>query len=99
MKFLILIFTLISFPSYAHDDAEWVQRGGYKNEIGQLCCGKKDCFKLNDNDVVETPQGFHILSKKEFVPIPQSIPASPEGYWRCEWGGERKCFFYQPKNF
>ena len=30
--------------AYAHGPAEWIQRGGYKNAAGELCCGERDCF-------------------------------------------------------
>jgi hypothetical protein len=37
----------------AHDAAEWIQRGGYKNAIGELCCGERDCRR--DNHAPENP--------------------------------------------
>lgn len=27
----------------AHGPAEWIERGGYTNAVGQLCCGERDC--------------------------------------------------------
>src|SRR6266540_2505674 len=35
----------------AHGPAEWIQRGGYKNAAGELCCGERDCFELASSDV------------------------------------------------
>jgi hypothetical protein len=30
------------------------------------------------------------------VPFSEALP-SPDGrYWRCQWGGSRKCFFAPP---
>lgn len=82
----------------AHGAAEWIERGGYRNAIGELCCGERDCAELADDDVAIVPGGFLVKSLKEIVPIEQALP-SPDGhYWRCQWGGERKCFFYPPPN-
>ena len=80
----------------AHGPAEWIQRGGYKNSAGELCCGERDCFELADGDVKITDAGFYIISIKETVPFSEATP-SPDGkYWRCQWGGSRKCFFAPP---
>lgn len=77
----------------AHGPAEWIQRGGYKNSAGELCCGERDCFELTADDVKITSAGYYIASTKEIVPFSEATP-SPDGkYWRCQWGGSRKCFF------
>jgi hypothetical protein len=79
--------------AYAHGPAEWIQRGGYKNAAGELCCGERDCFELADADVKVTPAGYHVISIGETVPFSEATP-SPDGhFWRCAWGGQRKCFF------
>jgi hypothetical protein len=37
-----------------------------------------------------------VKSLKETVPYQEAQP-SPDGhYWRCAWGGARKCFFAPP---
>src|SRR6266496_648053 len=85
-----------SFPALAHGPAEWIQRGGYKNAVGELCCGERDCFELADGDVTTTAAGYFIKSIKETIPYSEATP-SPDGkYWRCAWGGSRKCFFAPP---
>lgn len=82
--------------AFAHGPAEWIQRGGYKNAVGELCCGERDCFELSDGDVKITASGYYIVSIKETVPFSEATP-SPDGrYWRCAWGGSRKCFFGPP---
>jgi hypothetical protein len=82
---------------HAHGPAEWIQRGGYKNSAGELCCGERDCFELTDADVKITSQGYYIVSIKETVPFHEATP-SPDGrYWRCQWDGSRKCFFAPPQ--
>jgi hypothetical protein len=82
--------------AYAHGPAEWIQRGGYKNAVGELCCGEHDCFELSEADVKITPSGYFVISIKETVPFSEATP-SPDGrFWRCQWGGSRKCFFAPP---
>jgi hypothetical protein len=84
--------------AYAHGPAEWIQRGGYKNAAGELCCGERDCFELSEADVKVTANGYFVISIKEIVPFSEATP-SPDGhYWRCQWGGSRKCFFAPPSS-
>lgn len=91
----LLIWALIAFAN-AHGAAEWIQRGGYKNAAGELCCGERDCFELSDADVKITAAGYFVVSIKETIPFHEATP-SPDGrYWRCQWGGARKCFFAPP---
>ncbi len=87
------VFTRFAF---AHGPAEWIERGAYKNAAGELCCGARDCFELAEDDVKVTSGGYYIVSIKETVPFSEATP-SPDGrYWRCAWGGKRKCFFAAP---
>ena len=80
----------------AHGPAEWIARGSYKNAAGELCCGERDCFELAEGDVSITAAGYRIVSTGETVPFSESQP-SPDGhFWRCQWGGMRKCFFAPP---
>ena len=93
---LVLAFALASTVGNAHGPAEWIQHGGYKNAAGELCCGERDCFELADADVKTTSSGYFIVSMKETIPYQEATP-SPDGrYWRCQWGGARKCFFAPP---
>lgn len=80
----------------AHGPAEWIERGGYKNAAGELCCGERDCLELADTDVTVTAGGYLVKSIRETVPFGEALP-SPDGhYWRCQWAGTRKCFFAPP---
>src|SRR5215210_1124671 len=91
----VLAAATFSFAA-AHGPAEWIQRGGYKNVAGELCCGERDCFELSDADVKVTSVGYLVVSTKETIPFSEATP-SPDGrYWRCQWGGARKCFFAPP---
>lgn len=83
-------------PARAHGPAEWIERGRFTNAVGQLCCGERGCLEVPSSDVEVTARGFYIRSLKETVPFDEAQP-SPDGhYWRCAWGGERKCFFAPP---
>src|SRR4051812_46195429 len=98
LLWLVLLALFFCTMSYvlAHGPAEWIQRGGYKNSAGELCCGERDCFELTDGDVKVTAAGYYVVSIKETIPFSEATP-SPDGrYWRCQWGGSRKCFFAPP---
>jgi hypothetical protein len=84
--------------AYAHGPAEWIQRGGFKNALGELCCGERDCFELSEADVKVTPAGYFVISTKEIVPFSEATPSPTGTYWRCQWGGMRKCFFAPPSS-
>lgn len=91
-----------------HGEAEWIARGSYKNAAGELCCGERDCVVIEPEHIKYT-SGFGAIPQRgylwfpdinknqfEFIPEDQVLP-SPDGqYWRCQWGGERKCFFAPP---
>ncbi|HEY1362752.1 MAG TPA: hypothetical protein VGF60_10955 [Xanthobacteraceae bacterium] len=80
----------------AHGPAEWIQRSGFRNAAGELCCGERDCLELATGDVSVTSAGYFVHSTRETVPFSEALP-SPDGqYWRCQWGGMRKCFFAPP---
>ncbi len=88
----------LSWMAHAHGPAEWIQQGGYKNAVGELCCGERDCFAIAPADVKVTAAGYFVTSISETVPFAEATP-SPDGYyWRCYWGGKRKCFFAPPPN-
>lgn len=90
------IALLLVSSASAHGPAQWIQDGNYKNNVGDLCCGERDCGELADGDVVAIPGGYFIKSLNETVPTSQATP-SPDGkYWRCFWNGQRKCFFFPP---
>ena len=88
----------LSLAAYAHGPAEWIQRDQYKNSVGELCCGERDCAELTDADVKITSAGYFIVSIKETIPFSEATPSPTGTYWRCFWGGKRKCFFAPPPN-
>jgi hypothetical protein len=91
----VLAASTLSLAS-AHGPAQWIQDGGYRNAVGELCCGERDCFELADEDVGIISTGYFVRSIRETVPFSEAQP-SPDGrFWRCQWGGSRKCFFAPP---
>lgn len=90
------ILALIALPAFAHGPADWINRGGYRNAAGDLCCGERDCFELSPDDVRITAAGYVIRSTGETVPFDEAQPSPTGTYWRCQWGGQRKCFFAPP---
>jgi hypothetical protein len=91
----VLAAATLSLAS-AHGPAEWIQNGGYRNAAGELCCGERDCFEISNEDISITGAGYLVRSIHETVPFSEAQP-SPDGhYWRCQWGGARKCFFAPP---
>ncbi len=93
----VFAVTMLSLPlAYAHGPAEWIQRGGFKNAVGELCCGERDCVEIGSADVKITSTGYFIASIKETVPFAEATPSPTGTYWRCYWGGKRKCFFAPP---
>jgi hypothetical protein len=91
----VLLGTTLSLAS-AHGPAEWIQRGGHRNAAGELCCGERDCAEIAGEDVNITGAGYFVRSIRETVPFSEALP-SPDGhYWRCQWGGARKCLFAPP---
>ena len=98
MRWLLAAITLLATLTMAqgHGPAQWIQDGRFRNTAGDLCCGERDCRELADSDVGITETGYLVKSLKETVPYQEAQP-SPDGhYWRCAWGGTRKCFFAPP---
>ena len=103
MRVLVLLLALLFCQAaFAHGAAEWIQNGRYRNAVGDLCCGERDCKELPDDAVKATDNGYEVHFWNgtrwinEVVPYSEAQP-SPDGhFWRCEWGGTRKCFFAPP---
>lgn len=93
---IILVLILLTVPAVAHGPADWIERDGYKNAVGELCCGERDCVELRSDDIAITPAGYLIKSLNETVPFSEATPSPTGTYWRCFWGGHRKCFFAPP---
>jgi len=98
---LALLIILFASPAWAHGDADWIRKGGYANPADprQFCCGRVDCVEIAAERVHEGPDGYKLDDYGETVPHKLSTPSEDGKYWRCQWGGERKCFFYPLTGF
>lgn len=97
----LLVFGIAFYSVFAlaHGEAEWINRGNYKNPItGELCCGEHDCRQVPPEDVSETRgQGYYIKSLTEIVPRAEVQTSLDGNYWRCHRpDGTRRCFFAPP---
>lgn len=91
---VFLVF--VARAARAHESGDWIRQGEFRNAVGELCCGERDCAVVEARDIKITATGYLIKSINETVPFDEATP-SPNGlYWRCYWGGKRKCFFAPP---
>src|SRR5882757_1578932 len=44
----------------AHGPAEWIQDGGIRNAVGELCCGERDCGMFAGGKIVPMADGWHV---------------------------------------
>jgi hypothetical protein len=96
VSMVLAAWVLCSAPALPHGRAHWIEDGGYRNAVGELCCGERDCVQLPDRDVKVTVGGYYLVGLDAVVPYSQVMP-SPDGtFWVCVWGGEIKCFFAGP---
>lgn len=105
-----LAFLLVAEPAFSHGPAQWIQDGNYKNAVGELCCGERDCGLLKSGSVKHVEGGYEVdadfegqkdgetfvFHVNQFVPESKSTPSPTGDYWACAWGGELKCFFVPP---
>lgn len=107
IRFLLAGLIFIATPLSAHDDADWIRQGGYRNGANELCCGPRDCAAIPASAVKVTAAGYRVNvpgyasphglgligAINETVPYSDALPSPDGGYWRCAWGGKRRCFF------
>jgi hypothetical protein len=89
----VLALVIVS-PAFSHDS--WISRGGFRNTVGEWCCGEGDCEALPPDSVTMTSTGYR-LTNGEFVPMSEAQPSPDGSYWRCKRpDGSRRCFFAPP---
>ncbi|HVY56776.1 MAG TPA: hypothetical protein VHA77_02905 [Xanthobacteraceae bacterium] len=76
----------------AHDS--WINRGAYRNSVGEWCCGENDCE--SPSQVTTNGRGW-VVNGSEFVPYEEASP-SPDGkVWICRRPDKtRRCVFGPP---
>src|ERR1700748_1350399 len=82
--------------AYAHGPAAWIQSGNFKNAVVKFGGGEGASCELSEADVKITSSGYYVVSIKETIPFEEATPSPTGTYWRCQWGGMRKCFFAPP---
>jgi hypothetical protein len=92
---LIFLATAVRH-SRAHGEAQWIQDENWKNAVGELCCGERDCHQLAEDDVEVRRDGYFVRSLNVVIPHGQALPSINGRFWVCIWGGEVKCFFAGP---
>jgi hypothetical protein len=106
---VVLILLWLIIPAFAHNDADWIAKGGYTNKIGGSCCGERDCEIVRN--VTAEPGGYRVHHRTwsyslgpsgtpyerdidEVVPYSETQRSEDGKFWRCKFpDGERRCFF------
>lgn len=83
-------------PHIHNDGSDWIRSGKHINGKGESCCGLNDCTEIEGRAISTTPSGYFIRGLRETVPYSETKRSEDGKYWRCQWGGERKCFFAPP---
>ncbi|HEX7109474.1 MAG TPA: hypothetical protein VF224_09570 [Aestuariivirga sp.] len=66
---------------FAHDD--WISRQKYYDpESHASCCDERDCFPLEDEDVLALGEGFEI-NGQYFIARQRVLPSGDGQYWAC----------------
>ena len=80
----------------AHDDYDWIRKGGYRGVDGTSCCGQNDCDEIPAARVERTPQGYSLHDFGLFVPFRQTRTSEDGKYWLCRDQKAMRCFFVPP---
>jgi hypothetical protein len=80
-------------PALAHGDYDWINKGGYRSQKGEACCGKDDCFRLDAKDIEQERGGIRVPSHGVTVPYNEVQRSEDENYWICRTTGKLRCFF------
>lgn len=89
----IIILLLLMTEAMAHGPADWIRKDGYRNKLGEACCGELDCREIPAASVTVTPKGYFLTDFWDMVPFSETTPSPTGTYWVCHWAGRRKCFF------
>lgn len=93
MKFIL--FLLLSFPAFAHDDAQWIADGKFLDRFNIGCCGPTDCFVVKPGEMTRIENGWmhnptKTILKDTDVGNYRSIDTQ---MWRCVRGDVLTCVF------
>ncbi len=95
----LLLGSWLGSDAHAHDDHDWIGRGGYRSPLtNEWCCGKEDCVVIPADEVESTAPGWRIKPTGEVVPYIDTLPSQDGRFWRCHQpNGMRRCFFVPPR--
>ena len=88
-----LTLALPATTAHAHGDYDWINKGKYRSDAGELCCGKDDCHEVAPERVQQNPYGYSLPDHNVTVPGRDAIPSEDGKYWICKVGTRMRCFF------
>jgi hypothetical protein len=95
-----LFVAMVVTSAVGHEDGGWIGKQGWKNRVGDFCCGARDCFAVAEADYVAGPGGYRLnfRGKIEVIPYEETMPFSIDGkLWVCrDYTGKRTCVFDRP---
>ena len=81
----------------AHDDYDWIRKGGYRGVDGTSCCGRDDCDQIPASRVESTPLGYRLPDFGMTIPYRQATPSLDGKFWLCRSDrATMRCFFAPP---
>jgi len=83
-------------PAAAHDQYDWIRKGGYKGVDGTSCCGLNDCDQIPASRIERTPDGYALRDFGLFVPFHQTQTSEDGKFWLCRDAKVLRCFFAPP---
>lgn len=97
---IALAWLLWQCEARAHDDHDWIRKGGFSDANGYPCCSKVDCKAVPASEVEEQPNGdFLYLPRAETIKRTDTRISPDHQYWRCFYFQNgvdvtrRKCFW------
>lgn len=99
--FALALLGVAVLGAKAHGPAGWIARDGYKNAVGDLCCGEQDCGYKVGGTIEERRGGYAVdawflveppgaepfmIHHKGFVPMNEATPSPTGEFWLCQWG-------------
>src|SRR5688572_17986981 len=106
---IIAISLFVTTPVLAHGDAQWISDGGFKDFLGNHCCGTNDCKKAEKHQVIKHPDGIEIVGHGILIydkskPEDGHHESIDEDWWYCIFlydgvifkKNQVRCIFHPP---
>lgn len=75
-----------------HGD-HWINKHRSIDNQSRCCNEASDCKIVHAHHVTNPYSGYRVFETGEVVPDKEIQWSEDDNYWRCAWGGGRKCFF------